>query len=69
VNAIDLDKGENGQIVYQIDRQRNGNADWKNFNLDSKTGVLTLTSKLDISKQSTYIVISFNLTWSLILTK
>ena len=56
VNATDDDKGTNGEILYYLDEKRVKNDDWKRFNLDPKTGVLTLNTKLNINQQSVYSV-------------
>lgn len=59
VNATDDDKGTNGEILYYLDEKRVKNDDWKRFNLDPKTGVLTLNTKLNINQQSVYSVSFF----------
>jgi hypothetical protein len=56
VDAIDDDKGVNGQVFYYLDESNIKSVDWKNFILDSKTGVLTLNTNLDRLKQSLYTV-------------
>ena len=57
VNATDSDTGINGIITYRLDEQRRRNNDWKSFRLDPDTGILTLNTKLDMVKQSLYLVI------------
>lgn len=59
VNAVDEDNGENGEVLYRLDNTKLKNDDWKNFNLDMKTGVLSLNTKLNITQQSSYSVIEF----------
>ena len=54
VNATDPDT--TGEIFYYLDVERKKNNDWKSFNIDAKTGVLTLNTKLDLNKQSSYTV-------------
>jgi hypothetical protein len=57
INAIDPDQSSNSDnIVYYLDEQKRKNNDWKSFDLDSKSGVLTLNTELDIKKQSVYLV-------------
>ena len=54
INATDYDTGLNGEVNFYLDQKRVKNDDWKAFNLDSKTGVLTLNSNLNIYQQSVY---------------
>ena len=56
LNATDPDNDPNGQIVYYLDEERKKNNDWKSFNIDFKTGVLTLNTKLNMNKQTVYTV-------------
>ena len=54
INATDYDTGMNGEVNYYLDQKRVKNDDWKAFNLDPKTGFLTLNSNLNIHQQSVY---------------
>lgn len=56
VNATDPDNDQDGEIIYYLDEERKKNNDWKSFNIDSKTGVLTLNTKLNLNKQAVYTV-------------
>lgn len=56
VKATDEDSGPNGEIVYYLDEKRINNEDWKSFDLDSKTGELTLKTKLNMNHQSVYTI-------------
>lgn len=58
---MDEDNGANGEIVYYLDENRVKSDDWKSFNLDSKTGVLSLNTKLNMMHQSVYSVILTNI--------
>ena len=50
VNATDPDNDPDGEIIYYLDEERKKNNDWKSFNIDSKSGVLTLNTKLNLNK-------------------
>ena len=56
VNATDPDNDPNGQVVFYLDEERKKNNDWKSFNIDFKTGFLTLNTKLNLNKQAVYTV-------------
>ena len=56
VNATDPDNDPDGEIIYYLDEERKKNNDWKSFNIDSKSGVLTLNTKLNLNKQAVYTV-------------
>lgn len=60
VNATDPDNDPNGHVVYYLDEERKKNNDWKSFNIDSKTGVLTLNTKLNLNKQAVYSVRNYS---------
>ncbi len=55
IRAFDPDSNSN-QIEFSLDEQKTKNYDWKSFHLDSKTGVLTLNTKLKMNSQSVYLV-------------
>ena len=55
MNATDPDKGTSGEVLFNFE-ERTKNTDWKCFNLDSKTGMLTLNTNLNQAKQSVYMV-------------
>lgn len=56
VEAFDEDRGENGRIRYRLDHSRPKQDDWKSFNLDESTGVLTLNTRLNPIQQSSFTV-------------
>lgn len=55
MNATDPDKGTSGEVLFNFE-ERTKNTDWKCFNLDSKTGMLTLNTNLNQAKQAVYMV-------------
>ncbi|KAF7666879.1 hypothetical protein LDENG_00090080 [Lucifuga dentata] len=57
VYATDSDEGENGKVRYDFLQTVAGNKDWKNFQIDTLTGVITTAAKLDREKQALYSLI------------
>lgn len=55
VKALDPDN-EIGVVTYEIDQKRTLNNDWKSFSINHTTGVLSLNTKLNINRQSVYLV-------------
>ena len=45
-----------GLIKYRIDQKRTLNNDWKSFNINEKTGELSLNTKININRQSVYLI-------------
>ncbi|XP_064810547.1 protocadherin alpha-3-like isoform X17 [Oncorhynchus masou masou] len=53
VNATDLDDGVNGQVIYLFGNDVNSNIQ-KLFDLDAKTGKITVRGQIDFEKQDSY---------------
>ncbi|KAG4077206.1 hypothetical protein HA402_016193 [Bradysia odoriphaga] len=51
VNATDLDTGVNAEIRYRIQQ-----GSFDDFSIDNRTGVVTITRKLDYDKRNTYLM-------------
>lgn len=49
VNATDLDTGVNAEIRYRIQQ-----GSFDDFSINNRTGVVTITRKLDYDKRNTY---------------
>ena len=56
VKAFDPDNVNKGKVTYEIDQKRTLNNDWKSFGIDRNTGDLSLNTKLNINRQSVYLV-------------
>ena len=54
VKAVDTDIGSNGLIKYSIKRDPLGN--YKTFNINTKTGVITVEKPLDRERQKIYVL-------------
>ncbi|XP_027861757.1 cadherin-23 isoform X2 [Xiphophorus couchianus] len=52
VHATDSDEGVNGEVRYAFLQTGAGNRDWENFHIDTMSGVITTTVKLDREKQA-----------------
>lgn len=56
VHATDSDEGVNGEVRYAFLQTGAGNRDWENFHIDSISGVIATTVKLDREKQALHSV-------------
>ncbi|RNA00245.1 cadherin-23 [Brachionus plicatilis] len=54
IKAEDKDTGINGEIFFYIDQSNKKNLDWKNFKIDSKSGILSLKIPLNLKDQNIY---------------
>uniref|UniRef100_A0A8D3DQ62 Cadherin-23 n=1 Tax=Scophthalmus maximus TaxID=52904 RepID=A0A8D3DQ62_SCOMX len=57
VHATDSDEGVNGEVRYAFLQTGAGNRDWENFHIDSISGVIATTVKLDREKQALHSLI------------
>jgi len=55
VEASDADKGENSRITYSINRRQSDKE--RHFDIDSQTGLITLSKKLDFERQSVHEIV------------
>lgn len=58
VEAIDKDIGQNAFVSYRLKQDLSG--DWKTFEIDSNTGLLSLKNPLDRETQKIYQVKNYN---------
>ena len=56
VHAVDPDNSKMSKVTYNFDKKQTLKTDWKSFNIDSETGILSLNTELDRNKKSLYFV-------------
>lgn len=56
VHALDPDNNQTSKVTYSFDKNQMLKTDWKSFNIDSETGILSLNTELDRNKKTHYFV-------------